>query len=607
MMQEPVNVQTMKSKLDSDAEIEKARKLDQEGNIEEALNLYAKGSAEYVRILDQFMHREDLREQEHSLVEELSGKLTSISNRVHELRNRIVINAFPTTTNNTNEKTNNNDNNTNNNTDKSKSPIFPDAPTHQVNTTNTGSLITDFLLVLNIEKVVCWKINPTDNARVIVGDGKYPLKIYQKENELKMNMYPNVSFIVDSNTPCLELTSKHYIFSINTDTENQMFAFVFDSNMPDIYTTLFENLLVPHCIFRRTERETQTIKLAHSDVTVEEPEDGMPLKTKLEVTTDEVVYENHNKEKALQVGENGEIIPFDDRKSLTITKENLDAVAEKVELSGKMITHGILQGGSYLQDGIQYYGNKIRDKVDVGYVEVPDVIKNSISYTKEVTPVVSALSGVVSSTAYGVAQKIGSYIGSTVYEVATSGSSGESDTDPNTFIGKIKGVIADPRTQSTIKIGQTSVAAVMNVFDALEEAGHGIIGATGQATATVVEKRFGAEMAEIVQDSVSITQDVLTTTANIRNLGPTALIKRNVRTAAKASAYSVLGHHDPTPLLENGNPDSTLLIENNEERDIGDDELELNAQMEIHDGEATLHEDSSDFDNQHRQGISPRK
>lgn len=34
-------------------------------------------------------------------------------------------------------------------------------------------------------------------------------------------------------------------------------------------------------------------------------------------------------------------------------------------------------------------GNKIREKVDVGYVEVPDVLKKSLSYTREVTPIVS--------------------------------------------------------------------------------------------------------------------------------------------------------------------------------------------------------------------------
>jgi len=596
MMQESENVHTMVEK--TNGEIEKAKKLEQEEKFEEALNLYAQASEEYVKILDQYMHRENLSGEEHSLVEELSGKLTSISNRVHELRNRMLVNSLPSTYNTNSEKT-------------KSDVIFPDAPTHQVHsnrTNNNGNIITEFLLVLNLEKVVCWKINPANNERVVIGDAKYPLKVYQRENELKLMMYPDVSIIVDGNTPCLELTSKHYIFSINTPTENQMFAFVFDSKMPDIYTTLFENLLVPHCIFRRTERETQTVKLGHSEKNVEEPDDGVSqLKSNLEVTTDEVTYENHNKERALQVGENGEMIPFVENKSLTITKENLDAVADKVELSGKMITHGILQGGCYLQDGIQYYGNKIRDKVDVGYVDVPDVLKNGISYTKEVTPVVSALSGVVSGTVAGVAQKIGSYIGSTVYDAATSSSGSEKETDPNSFIGKIKSVVTDPRTQSTFKIGQQSVAAIMNVFDALEEAGLGILGATGQATATVVEKRFGSEMAGVVADSVAITTDVLTTTANIKALGAKSLIKRNVTTAAKASAYSVLGNvnHDSTPLLENAT-DSTLLIEN-EDRDIGDDELEMNAQMEITDGGAMLHEDDADNDHEHRQGISPRK
>jgi hypothetical protein len=343
--------------------------------------------------------------------------------------------------------------------------------------------------------------------------------------------------------------------------------------MPEVYLNLFENMLIPHCLFRRTEKEIQTVKL--NNLVVEEPEDGIKgtNKTKIEITDEEVTMEN--KERALATeGEGGEIIPFEENK-MGITKENLDSVAEKVEIGGKILTHGIIQGGTYLQEGIQYYGNKIRDQVDVGNVEVPDVLIKSFSYTREVTPVVTALSGVVTGTVSGVASKIGTFIGNAAYNAATS-SSGEKESDPDSFMGKLKSVVNDPRTQASINIGKNGVNALINVFDALEEAGIGILGATGTATSVVVEKRFGPDMAGMITDGVAITTDVIKTTANIKSLGAKSLLKSNVKTAVKSSAASILDkvNSDPVPLLTEANH-SCL-----EDRDIGDDELEMFAEME---------------------------
>jgi hypothetical protein len=469
--------------------------------------------------------------------------------------------------NNINNK-NNNKNNNNNNSDA----LFPSAPSHTVyngsaNEDNNHSFINS-VLVLNIEKVVCWQIDSANNGRKIVGDGKYPLKVYQIESGLELIMYPEMNMIVNYDTPCLELTSRHYIFSISSPVANHMFAFVFDSNMPEIYLTLFENLLIPHCNFRRTEKEVQTVKLNH--LVVEEPEDGI----KVEIN-DEITMENKERSIEVEGSGKGQIIPFEENKSV-ITKENLDIVAEKVEIGGKILTHGILQGGNYLQEGIQYYGNKIRDQVDSGNVEVPDILKNSMTYAREVTPIVSTLSGVVTGTVSGVASKIGTYIGTAAYNAATS-SSGEGESDPDSFMGKLKSAVNDPRTQASINIGKHGVNAIINVFDALEEAGLGILGATGSATSVVVEKRFGHDMAEMVADGVAITTDVIKTTSNIKSLGAKALLKRNAISAAKSSAATILAQANgepAVPLLTEANPSSI------EERDIGDDELEMFAQME---------------------------
>jgi hypothetical protein len=340
--------------------------------------------------------------------------------------------------------------------------------------------------------------------------------------------------------------------------------------MPDVYLTLFENMIIPNCNFRRTEKEIQTVKLNH--LVVEEPEDG--TKQSIEITYEEITMEN--KERSIELVGEGQIILFQETNTV-ITKENLDSVAEKVEIGGKMLTHGILKGGTYLQEGIQYYGNKIRDQVDVGNVEVPDILKKSLSYTREVTPIVSTLSGVVTGTVAGVASKIGTFIGNAAYSAATSGS-GEGGGDPDSFMGKLKSVVNDPRTQASFNIGRHGVNAISNVFDALEEAGLGILGATGSATSVVVEKRFGSDMAGMITDSVAITTDVLKTTSNIKSMGAKSLLKSNVKTAVKSSAASILDK------VNNSDPTVPLLIEANstsiEERDIGDDELDMFAQME---------------------------
>jgi hypothetical protein len=77
----------------------------------------------------------------------------------------------------------------------------------------------------------------------------------------------------------------------------------------------------------------------------------------------------------------------------------------------------------------------------------------------------------------------------------------------------------------------------VNVFDSLEEAGMGILDATGQATTKVVEKRFGSDVAEIVSSSVSITTDVIQTTSNLKGLAPRNLLKGQAKVAAKSGVF----------------------------------------------------------------------
>lgn len=129
-------------------------------------------------------------------------------------------------------------------------------------------------------------------------------------------MYPDISLIVTIDTPCLELTERHYIFSL-TNNQNQMFAFVFDryflfffsslfrlindifSNIPEIYLTLFENILIPCCNFRKTERETQTIKLNNKAIVEEPEEEGVEIKTqtKVDIDTEQITIEKTGKNK----------------------------------------------------------------------------------------------------------------------------------------------------------------------------------------------------------------------------------------------------------------------------------------------------------------------
>lgn len=126
-------------------------------------------------------------------------------------------------------------------------------------------------------------------------------------------MYPDISMILTIDTPCLELTERHYIFSINNLNQSQMFAFVFDryfslsfysliiffddewhiSNIPEIYLTLFENILIPCCNFRKKEKETQTVKLNNNAIVEEPEEEGIQIttQTKIDIDTEQITIE----------------------------------------------------------------------------------------------------------------------------------------------------------------------------------------------------------------------------------------------------------------------------------------------------------------------------
>lgn len=416
---------------------------------------------------------------------------------------------------------------------------------------NPGDYASDSVLslVLNIEKVICWQIHPVTKERKMIADGKYPLKVFIRANppELVLSVYPQTRVEVNASVACLELTPCHYIFSLEENT--QMVAIVFESNMPEIYTKIFENYIIAFCAFRKHVPEVQTVTLATSEVTVEEPEDEEST-TVASSTTQETFVEVSQALVPLGVG-TAEMVPFVEQKQI-ITKENLDAVAARVETGGKMVVHAVLTGGQLLQEGIEYCGRKIRDNVDVGHVEVPEVVKNTFAFASECTPVVQALSGVVVNTASGVASKFGTFVTNAAYVATTtaiaSNSSGESDkpSDKPSEPSLLQQFLSDPRTKGVINIASKSATAAIDVWDALEEAGGEILDKTGDETAKVVEKRFGPDMATIVSNSVVITTDLVKTTRNINYLGPKALLKSQTKVAAKASATALFD----SPLLK---------------------------------------------------------
>lgn len=52
------------------------------------------------------------------------------------------------------------------------------------------------------------------------------------------------------------------------------------------------------------------------------------------------------------------------------------------------------------------------------------------------------------------------YVGNAAYSAVTSSSENEKESDQESFMGKLKSVVNDPRTQSTINIGKHGVNAI---------------------------------------------------------------------------------------------------------------------------------------------------
>lgn len=57
--------------------------------------------------------------------------------------------------------------------------------------------------------------------------------------------------------------------------------------------TLFENILIPCCNFRKKEKETQTVKLNNNAIVEEPEEEGIQIttKTKIDIDTEQITIE----------------------------------------------------------------------------------------------------------------------------------------------------------------------------------------------------------------------------------------------------------------------------------------------------------------------------
>jgi len=197
-------------------------------------------------------------------------------------------------------------------------------------------------------------------------------------------------------------------------------------------------------------------------------------------------------------------------------------LASGIEAGGKLLAHAILVGTEKLQKTISTRGKEFENSIPeaVEHVVVPDFLKQSIATVKEISPTAVVVSTAIVDTLSFLAGEI-----SNTMDREFSDFRKKNQSDEPGIMSMMDPYLDDPRLRYAKNVGQSTLGAVVNVWDALEEAGMALIDTSGSTAVSVLAKKYGDDVAETTKDALSVTTDIIQTGRNLKNVGTRTLLK----------------------------------------------------------------------------------
>lgn len=401
----------------------------------------------------------------------------------------------------------------------------PDPPPTQTPPTTTQSApetIETPTIELLIQKVECYVTSTTGGKPLLIADGSKPLQVLKVSNKTILEIGPDFAYELNESIPCLALKAGYYVLP---GIDGQNYGIIFPKNIPDVYYNLFEEKLQKHCMFKKNSS-------IPSPCTIEEPESDEENNSEIIVDLqsptggsgeDDVhIWNNQNQKLAI-------VNKIENRLSTLVTDADLLDVASKVDFGGKVISHGILKGGEYLEKTLRSNSQKLKEHIQPTEkpIEIPESIRRSLEVAKTITPHFVTFSDTVIS-------------GVSVFAKEMAGTASDYVVKKmNEKTGKNSDEIPDPRITAAKELGKAGFVAAVTIWNSLEEAGMNLFTSTGDVVVDLINHKFGANAGDTIRDGFLVAQDVVKTTQSIQSFGVKGITKKVVKQSTKSFARNV--------------------------------------------------------------------
>jgi hypothetical protein len=361
-------------------------------------------------------------------------------------------------------------------------------------------------VVLNVDGVTCYSMVST-TERHVIATGSMQLLQTDDPSGLHLLRLGEFEFPLLPAVPCLRVARGFYMLPMPEG--NVVYGFVFPSDIPDPYLTIFESKLAPLCTFK-TESEGEEFAAA-----------AAAARAQAQAGTQITV--------AAPAGTLAQPLPLSTR------------VASTVFTGSQYVVAGIQSGTQTVGSAIQKGGELLKSKLKAAETpaQVNQKLANTIHVASKASPYVVKVSRGIITGLVLVAEKIG--------EAAAEGIM---RTPLGVKINSGSSAIGHERIEAAKEVGKAGLAAVVNVWEALEESGRALVSQLSQSTVNVVEHKYGKDAGQLTGESLSVAVDLVETAYNLKQVGVKKLAKRVVKSTGKNYVIQMIADQPAIPALE---------------------------------------------------------
>lgn len=230
----------------------------------------------------------------------------------------------------------------------------------------------------------------------------------------------------------------------------------------------------------------------------------------------------------------------EEKKESTVAK-HVNKLASVISRGGKLGLHVIDSGTERVKQGIHSATEKAKEKLP--QKEVPTQVSDATRAKVEKARMASNVAVNVTSAMFQGAMDAVTQMSDSLKPVLTE------------YLEKA-GVKSDkptgPKTKAAINVTKSSAKAALEIYLATREAAVAVMSASMDATAELIDHRYGQEAGGVAKDASNTAKNALEVTKNIGGLGVKSIAKKlAVDTVLKSvEEPEILGPGEPVPQVE---------------------------------------------------------